>query len=66
MVLTRSQTAKNNQLESIDMDYLSDTESETSFPDCNSRRASNNVERANLFDGEGPRKDQILSLIYRN
>ena len=66
MVLTRSQTSEINQLESINMDYLSDTESETSFPECNSCGASNNVERANLFDGEWPRKVQKFSENYRS
>ena len=52
MVLTRSQTSKSNQPEIIKMDYISDNESEPSFPECNARGTSNNIERANLLDLE--------------
>ena len=52
MVLTRSQTSKSNPTEIIEMDYNSDNDSEASFPDCNARGASNNLERANLLDLE--------------
>ena len=52
MVLTRSQTSRSNQLDTIDMDYISDNESEACFPECNSRGFSNSVQRANLLDFE--------------
>ena len=52
MVLTRSQTSKSNPIETIEMDYNSDNDSAASFPDCNARRASNNIGRANLLDLE--------------
>ena len=53
MVLTRSQISKSNPTETIEIDYKSDNDSEASFPDCNARGASNNIDRANLLDLEG-------------
>ena len=52
MVLTRSQTSINNQLESENMEYFSDNDSDTSFPERDPRGATNNIERANLLDIE--------------
>ena len=52
MVLDRLQTSKINQLESVDMDYFSDNDSEASFPERKPRGVSNNVEKANLLDLE--------------
>ena len=52
MVLTRSQTSKGNPTETIETVSNSDSDSEASFPDCNARGSSNNIERANFLDLE--------------
>ena len=52
MVSTRAPTSRSKHPETTDMDYISDNESEPSFPEYNSSSASNNVERANLLDFE--------------
>ena len=52
MVLTRSQTSKNSQVESELMEYFSDNDRDVSIPERKSRGATNNIERANLLDLE--------------
>ena len=52
MVLTRSQTSRNKQLESENMEYFSVNDSDVTFPERDSRGAANNIERASLLDLE--------------
>ena len=48
MVLTRSQSSKNNQSKPENMEYYSDNENDISIPECNSRGVTNEIESANL------------------
>ena len=49
MVFTRSETSESNQTEPENMEVSSDNECDIT-PECNTRGATNNIERANLLD----------------
>ena len=64
MVMTRSQTSKNTNLEPRNMKFLGDNDSDISVSECDSRGATNSIERANLDldrDHERIRYDQGFS-----
>ena len=52
MVVTRSQSSENIQIEPDTMDYYSDTGSDVCIPECKSCGATNDIERPILLDLE--------------
>ena len=64
MVLTRSQTSCQSQLKSENIKYFSDYDSDASFPERDSRGATNNIERTNLLDLERDDERSIYDQVF--